>query len=146
MKLTYLLPIGAGAVALYFLSKAQAGKNIKVYLSGISLSKGSNVIPDIFTKFRILNGSSTPVTLKSIVGDLYVNDKQIASVSNTESFAIPANKEVFYSVKVTPNVFTLLAIVTNLIKAKQRIKISFTGTVNTTGVMIPISETIYQQN
>ena len=60
--------------------------------------------------------------------------------------AIPANKEVFYSVKVTPNLFTLLSIVTNLIKAKQRIKVTFTGTVNTTGLIIPINETIYQQN
>ena len=146
MKLTYLLPIGVGAAALYFWSKAQAGKNIKVYLSGLSLSKGSGVIPDIFVKFRIVNGSSTPVTLKSIVGDLYVNDKQIASVSNTENFLVAANKEVFYSVKVIPNVFTLLSIVTNLIKAKQRIKITFSGTVNTTGLMLPINETIYQQN
>ena len=85
MKFSYLLPIGAGAVALYFWSKAQAGKNIKVYLSGVSLGRGSNVIPDIFAKFRIVNGSNTPITLKSIVGDLFVNDKQIASVSNTES-------------------------------------------------------------
>jgi hypothetical protein len=146
MKLTYLLPIGAGAVALYFLSKAQAGKNIKVYLSALSTAKGTSVFPDIFAKFRIVNGSSTPVTLKSIVGDLYVNDRQIASVSNTENFSIPANKEVFYSVKVTPNLFTLLSIVTNLIKAKQRIKVTFTGTVNTTGLIIPINETIYQQN
>lgn len=146
MKLTYLLPIGVGAFALYFLSKAQAGKNIKVYLSGLQLSKSNSVFPDIFAKFRIVNGSSTPVTLKSIVGDLYVNDRQIASVSNTDTFAIPANKEVFYSVKISPNVFTLLSIVTNLIKAKQRIKITFAGTINTTGVIIPINETIYQQN
>jgi LEA14-like dessication related protein len=146
MKLTYLLPIGAGAVALYFWSKAQAGKNIKVYLSGLSLSKGTNAIPDIFTKFRIVNGSNTPVTLKSIVGDVYVNDKQIASVSNTDSFLIPSNKEVYYSVKLSPNVFTILTIVTNLIKAKQRIKVTFSGTINTTGVMIPINETIFQQN
>lgn len=146
MKFAYLLPIGAGAVALYFWSKAQAGKNIKVYLYGLSLSKGTSAIPDIFAKFRIVNGSSTPVTLKSIVGDVFVNDKQIASVSNTESFSIPANKEVFYSVKLSPNVFTLVSIVWNLIKSKQRIKVTFNGTINTTGIMIPLNETIYQQN
>ena len=146
MKFSYLLPIGAGAVALYFWSKAQAGKNIKVYLSGVSLGRGSNVIPDIFAKFRIVNGSNTPITLKSIVGDLFVNDKQIASVSNTESFDIPANKEVFYSVKVSANVLSLISIVTNLIKAKQRIKVAFNGTINTTGLTIPIEQTIYQQN
>lgn len=145
MKLTYLLPIGAGAVALYFWSKAQAGKNIKVYLSGLSIGKGK-AIPDIFAKFRIVNGSNTPVTIQSIVGDLFVNDRQLASVSNTERFDIPGNKEVFYSVKVSPNIFTILSIVTNLIKAKQRIKVTFNGTVNTTGLVIPINETIYQQN
>ena len=56
------------------------------------------------------------------------------------------SKEVFYSVKVSANVLSLVSIVTNLIKAKQRIKVAFNGTINTTGLTIPVEQTIYQQN
>lgn len=141
MKATYLLPIAAGAAVLYFMSKAQAGKNIKVYLHGLSFGGGS-IVPNVFLKFRLVNGTSTTVTISSIVGDVAINGKQFASVSNTKAFNIPANSETFYTVKLTPSALSSIAIVYNLLKNKQRVIAEFNGTVNSTGMLIPIQQKI----
>lgn len=142
MNIKTILPFAlAGGAVLYFMSKAQAGKNIKINLSGVSFS-GGTIIPNAFLKFRVLNGTSTGVTLNSLVGEVFVNGKFFATVSNTDKFTIPANSETYYSVKLSPSGLQMIGILYNLIKNKQRVNVEFTGTVNTSGALIPINQKI----
>lgn len=142
MKATYLIPIAAaGAVVLYFMSKAQAGKNIKVYLNNLKFS-GGKILPNAFLEFRVLNGSSTAVTIDSLIGEVFVNGKFFASVSNTDRFTVPANAETFYTVKLTPAGLNLIGIVFSLLKSRQSIIVEFNGTINSTGALIPVQQKI----
>ena len=142
MNIKTILPFAlAGGAVLYFMSKAQAGKNIKINLSGVNFS-GGNVIPNAFLKFRVLNGTSTSVILNSVVGEVFVNGKFFATVSNTDRFTIPANSETYYSVKLSPSGLSMIGILYNLIKNRQTVNVEFTGTVNTSGALIPINQKI----
>ena len=141
MKAMYILPIAAGAAVLYFMSKAQAGKNIKVYLQGLKFS-GGGIVPNIFLNFRVVNGTSTSVSIDSLVGEVFINNKFFASVSNTDKFNIPANAETYYTVKLSPSGLSTIAIVYNLIKNKQAVTVEFSGTVNSTGALIPVRQKI----
>jgi LEA14-like dessication related protein len=139
MNYVSILPIAAGAAILYFIGKAQTGKNLKIYLTGVKFS-GGGLIPNIFLNFRVLNVTSNSVSIDSLVGDVTINGKFFASVSNTERFTIPANSDTYYSVKLTPSALSAISIVYNLIKNKQRVNVEFNGTVNSTGALIPINQ------
>jgi LEA14-like dessication related protein len=134
-----------GAVALYFLSKAQAGKQVKVYFNSLSLGKVKGLnLPEILAKFRIVNPTNTPLSVRSLAGDIFVNDSQFASLQQNEPLEIPANNEVIYTVKLQVPALSILTTVLPLLKSKKKIKITYTGTINSMGILIPISDTIYQ--
>jgi LEA14-like dessication related protein len=141
MNYVSILPIAAGAAVLYFISKAQTGKNLKIYLTGVKFS-GGGLIPNIFLQFRVLNVTSSSVAIDSLVGEVTINGKFFASVSNTDRFVIPANSDTFYSVKLTPSTLSAISIVYNLIKNRQKVNIDFGGTVNSTGALIPINQKV----
>lgn len=141
MNYKVILPLVAGATALYFLSKSQTGKNLKIYLNGVKFS-GSGIVPNIFLQFRVVNVTSNSVAIDSLVGEVNINNRSFASVSNTERFVIPANSETYYSVKLTPSALSSIAVIYNLIKNRQNVIVDFDGTVNTTGALIPIKQKV----
>lgn len=146
MKKTGLYIAGIiGAVGLFFLSRGQAVKSIKVYFDNLSLGKikGFN-LPDVLAKFRIVNPTNTPLSVRAIAGDIFVNGKQIASFRQVENLEIPANQEIIYPVVIKPESVGVIMTVISFLKKKQKIKIDYTGTVNSSGVVIPISDTVYQ--
>ena len=134
-----------GAVALYFFSRGNAVKSLKVYFNSLSLgsTKGFK-IPDVLAKFRIVNPTNTPLSVRAIAGDIFVNGKQIASFSQVENLEIPANQEIIYSVTIKPDNVGLIMTIISFLKKKQKIKIDYTGTVNSSGIVLPISDTVYQ--
>jgi len=134
-----------GAIALYFLSKGQAAKSVKVYFNSLGLGKvkGFN-LPEILAKFRIVNPTNTPLSVTSLLGDIFINDNQFASIQQTDMLDIPANKEVIYTVKVQVPAMSIVTTLLPLLKRKQKIKITYTGTINSMGILVPISDTIYQ--
>jgi LEA14-like dessication related protein len=140
-----LLLVGLGAVALYFFSKVKASQVLKVYFDSLQIGKIKGLkLPDIFAKFRIVNPSNTALSVTAIAGDINVNGSQFADVQQTEKLEIPPNKEVFYSVKIRVNGIQAVYTIISLLRKKQKIKVDFNGTVNSTGILIPIEQTIYQ--
>lgn len=141
---TFIL-LGIGAVALFFLSRARAGQALKIYFDSLQIGKIKGLrVPDIFARFRIVNPSNTPLSVNSIAGDLFVNGSQFADVQQTEKIDIPGNKEIFYNVKITVNALQAVQTLISFLRQKQKVKIDFTGTVNSSGLLIPINQTIYQ--
>jgi len=147
----YGVVIGALVVGafLYFRSKAKAGGNVKVYLDGLSLDKSKGLsIPNINANFKLVNPTSTPLSVNSITGEIYYNDNLISNVQNLSKIDIPARAEINYSIKVkTPVISLLSSIISFFVNKKKGVKakITFKGNINSTGVLIPIEQTIYQQ-
>lgn len=134
-----------GAVALFFYSRMASAKSIKVYFDSLDIGKIKGfTLPEMLAKFRIVNPSNTPLSITALAGDIYVNDKQLASISQNEKLEIPAKQEVIYKVKISTPVLSVLPILISLVRKKQKIKVTYSGSVNSSGVLIPIEDTIYQ--
>lgn len=134
-----------GAVGLFFYSRMASAKALKIYFDSLDIGKIKGFsLPDMFAKFKIINPSNTPLSIQALAGDIYFNDQSLAYVSQTEKFTIPANQEIIYKVKITTPILSVLPVLISIIRKKQKIKLTFTGTINSSGVLIPVNNTIYQ--
>jgi hypothetical protein len=145
MKNKSFIYLGIGAVVLYLLSKTSAAKNLRVYFQTIGMKKPSGFnLPTITATFRIVNPTSSTLTIDSIAGDLMVNNKLLSTLSNNESFTVPAKSESLYTVNIKTPLINAFVTVVQLLKSKTKnIKVDFVGTANSGGFLLPINETIF---
>lgn len=140
--LPYILG-GAAFIGLYFITRGRAAKKLIINFKDITVGniKGLKV-PDIFVRFNVVNPTSTPLSVTSIAGQIFLNGYLFTTVQNLDRVNIPGNTETIYSVKVLPPGFTAFLAIYKLIKNKQNADIEFKGTINTTGVTLPINESV----
>ena len=101
-------------------------------------------LPTITATFRIVNPTSSTLTIDSIAGDLMVNNKLLSTLSNNESFTVPAKSESLYTVNIKTPLINAFVTVVQLLKSKTKnIKVDFVGTANSGGFLLPINETIF---
>jgi hypothetical protein len=145
MKNKSFIYLGIGAVVLYLLSKTSAAKNLRIYFQTIGMKKPSGLnFPTITATFRVVNPTSSTLTIDSLAGDLMVNNKLLSTLSNNESFTVPAKSESLYTVNIKTPIFNALTTVVQLFRAKTKnIKVDFVGTANSGGFLLPINETIF---
>lgn len=144
MKKQFLF-IGIGAaVLLYFLSKRSAAKNLKIYFQTLSLKKPKGLnFPTVQAVFRIVNPTSSTLTIDSIAGDITVNNKFLSSLSQIDPISIPANSETLYNINIKTPIFNALTTLVSLFQTRSKqIKVDFNGTVNSGGILLPINETV----
>ena len=144
MKKSYLF-IGIGAaVLLYLLSKSSAAKNLRVYFQTLSLKKPKGLnFPTVQAVFRIVNPTSSTLTIDSIAGDITVNNKFLSSLSQIDPISIPANSETLYTINIKTPILNALQTIVSLFKSKSKsFKVDFVGTVNSGGILLPINETV----
>jgi len=139
-----ILFIGIGAIILYLLSKKSAAKNLLVYFQTLSVKKSGGLnFPTIQAVFRLVNPSSSPLTIDTIAGDIMVNDKLFSTLAQVNPITIAANSETLYSVNIKTPIFNALTTLVQLIRNKTKhIKIDFKGTANSGGILLPINDTI----
>jgi len=144
MKKSFLY-IGIGAaVLLYLLSKSSAAKNLRVYFQTLSLKKPKGLnFPTVQAVFRIVNPTSSTLTIDSIAGDITVNNKFLSSLSQIDPISIPANSETLYTINIKTPILNALQTIVSLFKSKSKsFKVDFVGTVNSGGILLPINETV----
>jgi LEA14-like dessication related protein len=144
MKKSFLF-VGVGAaILLYILSKKSAAKNLRVYFQTISLKKGKGLnFPTVQAVFRIVNPTSSALTIDSIAGDILLNGQLLSSLSQTDSLSIPGQSESIYTVNIKTPIFNALTTLISLFKNKtKKINVEFTGSVNSGGIIIPISQKV----
>lgn len=142
-KTLIFLGIGAGVI-FYFLSKGQAGKNLKISFKNIKFGKFTGLTLPVTANFEIANPTNTPLTIDNIIGDIFVNNKNIASVKQLQSFTIKGNSEIIYPVNVNTGLFDVINVVRNLIKERKKFMVTFKGSASSTGILLPIENTIFQ--
>lgn len=134
---------GVAFIALYFITRGRAAKKLLINFKDITIGKIEGVkIPDIYVRFNVINPTNTPLSITSIAGQIFLNGYQFTTVQNLEKASIPANTTTVYSVKVSPPGLTAFLAIYKLIKDKKDAIIEFRGSVNTTGVIIPINEEV----
>lgn len=144
MKKSFLF-VGVGAaILLYILSKKSAAKNLRVYFQTVTLKKAKGLnFPTVQAVFRIVNPTSSALTIDSIAGDILLNGQLLSSLSQTESLSIPGQSESIYTVNIKTPIFNALTSLISLLKNKsKKINVEFTGSVNSGGIIIPLQQKV----
>lgn len=142
-KTLIFLGLGAGII-FYFLSKGQAGKNLKISFLNIKFGKFTGFSLPIIANFRIINPTNTPLKIENITGDIFINSKLISTVSQLTPFNIEGNSEIVYPVNVQTGLMDTINVVRQLIRERKKFTVTFKGSANSTGILIPIENTIVQ--
>jgi len=144
MKPGKILLFGVVGLFVYSLfAKAQAGKKLNVMFRTLRILKPSGLsLPTIQAIFSLQNPSSQQIILKSIVGDLYLNNKHLSNVSDFKQITIPANNEIDLPINIKIGLLDVLSNIKNLINSKKKFAVSFEGNVNAENIVIPIKQTI----
>jgi LEA14-like dessication related protein len=136
----YLL--GGGLLIYYFTKLKKASASIKVNLIDLKLSRGTGLnLPTLTMKFEIINPTNTTVNVLGVVGDVYLNDQFIATVSNLDKIQIPGNDKIDYSIDVKASALDAIPAIINLIKTKgtgQGLRVKANLNVNVDDILFPV--------
>ena len=137
-----LLSFGIVGIALFFISRARAGQRLQVSFFGLKFGKFTGLQLPVTAQFRIVNGSRTPLQVNSILGTLSVNGQQLSTIDQVQPFTIPANSDNIYPVTVRTSAIDLINIIRQAIRNKKKLSVTFDGNVNSSGLNLPIKQTI----
>lgn len=140
--LKLILTFGGIAAVLYLISKARAGRNLRVNFQNLKFGKFTGLTLPLELYFNIINGASVPITVNSIVGEVYVNNRILSTVNNVDRFEIPGNSSVVYKTQVQTSALDAINVIRGLLKDKKSIAVTFKGQVNSTGLMVPVEQTV----
>ena len=131
-----LLGLAAGAFALYNQTRnkvtAHEYGNLRLAFTGAHLED-----QDVILTVNLQNPNPEPMSVKSFIGTMYANGKQVAAVKMFSDYTARDNGEVTMSLIAKPVTANLLA---NLRTAMGHpLKLSLTGTININNHALPVN-------
>ena len=130
-----------GAAALYFLARYSFSQKATFLLRGIKPT-GTILQPTITVEIAVQNPTNQRITLKSISGSVFVNDKYLANVSSFGDQIITGNSESIVKVTARPSGVGVFQSIRQLLTQPiGTIQVRFSGSANVDGINIPIEET-----
>lgn len=141
MATNYTPYLVAGSLAaVLMLHKRQSTvkymSGIRVYIGKVTL-KGNYII----VQLHIQNPNSGSVTIRSVVGDLFMNDWKVGNVSKFMRQEVKGNAESVLSLNVKPKVLNIFNTFTDLVTKKLAIKFYFNGNMNANNAVVPVQVT-----
>lgn len=134
------LILGAGAALVYFMkqraAKAAYMLGIRIRIAGVQLIKQKNVVQ---IQLMIQNPNTVPITVRSVVGDVYVNNERLGNVSRFGSQLIAGNSESSFFIEVRPKVMALFNSLAALNLEKVVLTVRFIGRININDKAVPLN-------
>lgn len=134
------LAIGALAfVAIKYFKNRSTGAR---YLTGVRMQiKG--VVPvglnELQITFNIDNPNTRDSVVKSVVGDVYVNDKKVARVQTYNQVTVRGNASTIYPVLTKLNPVRAIQSIVEMVKGLPGSTVRFIGTANIDDIAQPIN-------
>jgi len=134
-----LLLIG-GAAALFFISRFRFGQ--KAVFNFRSLRPGGTLFAPVFNvDLAVSNPTNQTIVIKSITGTVNVKGSAVANVSAFGDQRVAANSESILKLQARPSAVGVFETVRELLKQPVgSTSVSFTGTANVDGIVVPVSE------
>jgi LEA14-like dessication related protein len=135
--------LGFGILALaviYILRKKSLANNAKFSLENVAFNWSKK---EVYVRMGILNPTNAQITISSILGSLFLNNNEVATVETFSKLLVSPNAKTSLNLTMKP---TLYGIFTSLksIFAKdskqvfKNYKVKFVGTANANGVNLPL--------
>jgi len=134
-----LLLVG-GAAALFFLSRYRFGQ--KASFSLRTLRPGGTLFAPVFNvELAVANPTNQAITIKSITGTINVQGSAVATVSAFGDQRVGGNSESILKLQARPSAVGVFETVRELLtRPVGSTSVSFTGTANVDGLVVPVSE------
>lgn len=114
-------------------NKYMAG--IRLQIVNVTINKDNS----ISIVFRFQNPNSKPITIRSIVGDFFVNNRKIGNVGTFQEKILNGNAETLYTVNIRVKTIALIYYITDLFKMRNpAVNTTFKGTININNSAIPV--------
>lgn len=135
-----LLWLAAAGAAIFLISKYRFGQKAVFLLRGIKPS-GTLLKPTLDVDISVQNPTNQSITIKSITGDLSVNNRYVANVSAFGDQEVQPNSENILKLVARPSAIGIIQSVIAIIRNKEnKFTASFNGTANVNGLVVPINE------
>lgn len=130
-----------GAAAVFLLSRYRFGQKATFLLR--SLRPGGSILqPTISVEMAVQNPTNQTIKIKSITGDISVNDKYLANVSAFGDQTVLPNSESTLRLVARPTAIGIFESVREILTSPGgKAVASFQGSANVDGIVVPISET-----
>src|SRR6185312_2307111 len=136
-----LLTAGIIAAGIYFVTlEAKKAKstmyfqNLKVLIGNVKFSGDSMII-----ELKIENPNTTAQVVRSIVGQVLVNNNPIGDINQYTTYTVRGNNETIIPLVVKLNFLYLLSELTSMIQGKRnQVVLTFNGTINLNNAPTPL--------
>lgn len=142
MKKAFIWILG-GAALLYFIKKSTLINRVQFYLNRVKIG-GSIFKPVIDLEMIVENPTNADAELKSIVGEVFVNDQYVARFSKFGSQKIDPNAQSPLQVTAVPVLSGVFSAVKELLTQPKGsgVRVRTTGTANVDRIVVPFDQEI----
>jgi len=131
-----LIGIGVGALWLIDLAGKAAGASSLNFVITNAQVKQSGLSSIIVLTINIQNPSNSGYTIKSIVGNFFINNNLTGNVSSFSAIDVPPNSEVPVQLNVLLQPGAVISDIINLFSGSNAVNLRLVGTANA-GLSIP---------
>lgn len=133
--------VGAGVIVFGKLQAAGTANRLNYVFKRITADFQSAWIVQVNVDIEIQNPTSNSFVIKSMSGNLYLNDQYIGNASNFTATQIAGNAATNYRISVQLNTLSMPATVLSFIDNFSGVTAKIDGTINVDDLAVPITLT-----
>lgn len=135
--------LGFGILALaviYILRKKSLADNAKFSLENVAFNWSKK---EVYVRMGILNPTNAQITISSILGSLFLNNNEVATVETFSRLLVSPNAKTSLNLTMKPTLYGIFTSLKNIFAKDSKqvfknYKVKFVGTANANGVNLPL--------
>lgn len=135
--------LGFGILALaviYILRKKSLANNAKFSLENVAFNWSKK---EVYVRMGILNPTNAQITISSILGSLFLNNNEVATVETFSKLLVSPNAKTSLNLTMKPTLYGIFTSLKNIFAKDSKqvfknYKVKFVGTANANGVNLPL--------
>lgn len=136
--------LGFGILALaviYILRKKSFVDNAKFSLENVAFNWNKK---EVYVRMGILNPTNAQITISSILGSLFLNNNEVATVETFSRLLVSPNAKTSLNLTMKPTLYGIFTSLKSIFSSKdskelfKSYKVKFVGTANANGVNLPL--------
>ena len=136
--------LGFGILALaviYVLRKKSFVNNAKFSLENVAFNWNKK---EVYVRMGILNPTNAQITISSILGSLFLNNNEVATVETFSKLIVSPNAKTSLNLTMKPTLYGIFTSLKSIFSSKdskevfKNYKVKFVGTANANGVNLPL--------
>lgn len=136
--------LGFGILALaviYILRKKSFVDNAKFSLENVAFNWNKK---EVYIRMGILNPTNAQITISSILGSLFLNNNEVATVETFSRLLVSPNAKTSLNLTMKPTLYGIFTSLKSIFSSKdskelfKSYKVKFVGTANANGVNLPL--------